>query len=178
MTRHVMLDLETLSSQKNAAIIQLAAVSFDAQTGAVYSEFNRFTNDIFGHVAADTVAWWMQQDFAPQLGKLLQTSGVPTAQALADFCGWCSSQTIEAIWSHGATFDLPVVGSALAAAGLKTPWRYSAERDTRTLYALAPGGMPAVRSVAGTKHDALYDCHVQVKQVVGALAALRSGLAK
>lgn len=171
-----MLDLETISSRKNAAIIQIAAVSFDPLDGEVRSEFNRYVNTVpdYAHISVDTIAWWFQQKFAAQLGKSIQESGIPLEQALADFSSWYAAQTDnEAIWSHGATFDLPVMCSALSACGIKQPWHYRAERDTRTLYALAPGGMPAVSGVAGVEHDALYDCHVQLKQVVGALVALR-----
>jgi hypothetical protein len=176
-TTQAMLDLETLSARKNAAIVQIAAVAFDPQDGEIRSEFNRFVNTTYpeADISIDTIAWWMQQSFAPQLGKLIAENGVPLVNALQDFCTWYAGQTVEAIWSHGATFDLPVTCSALAACGIKQPWSYRAERDTRTLYALAPGGMPAVTGVAGTQHDALYDCHIQLKQVVGALAALKGG---
>jgi exodeoxyribonuclease VIII len=180
---HVMLDLETLSTRKNAAIVQLAAVAFNPETGETLSEFSGYVRDIppYAHVDPGTVAWWLTQDAAAQLGKGMSECGVLLAQALSDFVAWYgalpgvsgSASPVEAIWSHGATFDLPVLCSALDACCIKQPWSYKAERDTRTLYALAPGGMPAVAGVAGVKHDALYDCHVQVKQVVGALAALR-----
>lgn len=175
-TSHVMIDLETLSSRKNAAIIQIAAVSFDPFDGAIRDEFNRYVNTVpeYAHIDVATVGWWFQQKFAAQLGKSMQMSGISLEQALVDFCAWYAGQTgNEAIWSHGATFDLPVMCSALAACNIKQPWHDRAERDTRTLYALAPGGMPTVTGVAGVEHDALYDCHVQIKQVVGALASLR-----
>lgn len=179
MTRHVMIDLETLSTRKNAAIVQVAAVSFDSLTGEEHAFFSRFVCDIpaYAHVDPGTIAWWLQQDAASFLGKGMAEAAVNVytlAAVLGELCGWLREQAAEAVWSHGATFDLTVLDSAFAALQVSRPWGYKAERDTRTLYALAPGGMPAVVGIPGQKHDALYDCRVQLKQVVGALAALRA----
>jgi exodeoxyribonuclease VIII len=179
---HVMLDLETLSTRKNAAIIQIAAIAFDPSTGATLpASFNAFVNDLHqdSHVDISTIAWWLQQDQAARLGAAIEQQGITLGRALLDFSQWYAALgAVEAIWSHGATFDLPVLCSALASCGYKQPWSYRAERDTRTLFALAPGGMPAVVGTpGGQKHDALYDCEIQIKQVVGALAALRGAAA-
>lgn len=172
--RHVMLDLETLSSSKDAAIIQVAAVVFDPSTGEHMAQFDAVSSDLVGRVNPKTVAWWMQQKQAAKLGARISSEGIPTKRVLADFIEWFRGLgPVEAIWSHGATFDLPVMCSALAACDLEQPWHYRAERDTRTLYALAPGGMPEVVRDEDQVHDALYDCKLQIAQVVGALRALR-----
>lgn len=170
--KDVMLDLETLSTAKDAAILQIAAVQFDRTTGETGIEFNVHVRRPTGHVDTDTVLWWMQQAQAAPLGRAAST-GESEAEALAQFGEFVRLVAPEALWSHGATFDIVVLGSAYRRAALAQPWSYRIERDTRTLYALAPGGMPRVEQDPNHVHDALYDCHVQIKQVVGALAALR-----
>lgn len=176
---HVMLDLETLSTRKNAAIVQIAAIAFDPLTGdiplPVTGKFNRFVIDTDGYIDPRTVAWWMQQKTAASLGKKIETCGVALDGALHDLREWYQEQpNVAAVWSHGATFDIPIVEQRCSELGLQTPWHYRHPRDTRTLFALAPGGMPAVQGHGGElTHDALYDCEIQIKQVVGALAALR-----
>lgn len=183
MSTHVMLDLETLSTRKNAAIMQIAAIAFDPLVGADRiadgrgaREFNVFVRDIpeHAHVDPTTVAWWMQQGVAASLGKKIETTGVHLDAALISFSKWYAGLgPVEAIWSHGATFDIPIVETHCNELGISVPWSYRAPRDTRTLFALAPGGMPAVQGYGGAlTHDALYDCEIQIKQVVGALAAL------
>lgn len=177
---HVMLDLETLSTRKNAAIIQIAAIAFDPTAGADpaasgWQSFNRYVIDNEGHVNPRTVAWWMQQPTAASIGKKIETTGVSLDEALRDLHEWYKNQSnVEAVWSHGATFDIPIIEQRCAELGREIPWHYRHPRDTRTLYALAPGGMPAVEGYGGAlTHDALFDCEIQIKQVVGALAALR-----
>jgi hypothetical protein len=189
VTCHVMLDLETLSTRKNAAIVQIAAIAFDPTTGAhlpgyegAPSEtFNRFVRQQYdgAHIDPATVAWWMQQPTAASLGKKIETTGVDIGRALYELGEWYAKQPdVVAVWSHGATFDISIVEFHCAVIGLKIPWHYRHPRDTRTLFALAPGGMPAVQGYGGAlTHDALYDCEIQIKQVVGALAALRDSQA-
>jgi 3'-5' exoribonuclease-like protein len=179
MNMHVMLDLETLSTRKNAAIIQIAAVVFDSETGAPRGSFNVFVRDFpaYCHVDPGTVAWWLQQKAAATIGAGMSAGG-SLQDALEKFCAWFAALgPVEAIWSHGATFDIPVLCSALAACNVAQPWSYRAERDTRTLYALAPGGMPSIGRDPARTHDALYDCEMQIQEVVGALRALRGELA-
>lgn len=192
MAKHVMIDLETLSKRTNAVITQLAAVAFDSETGEILSRFNAFVKESLdlsasdGHLDVDTVAWWLTQKAAPELGAALLEQGRPLSSVLSDFVAWFIDQdhrvglelrqgAVEGVWSHGATFDLPILTSAFERCEyqIAVPWGYRLPRDTRTLYALAPGGMPTVAVDETRKHDALYDCEVQVQQVVGALKALR-----
>jgi exodeoxyribonuclease VIII len=184
----IMIDLETLSLRKDAAIIQLAAVAFDPETGELGAAFNAYIRDPSGHVDAQTVAWWMQQAHAPKIGAAVASAeSVAEIGALLAFASWLDAVAqrldapdggpgVVAMWSHGATFDVVVLENAYSRCGRAggKPWSYKIERDTRTLYALAPGGMPVITDLDETrKHDAAYDCEIQVRQVVGALAALR-----
>jgi exodeoxyribonuclease VIII len=178
-----MLDLETLSTRKNAAIVQIAAIAFDPRDGRIESintgrprAFNAFVIDREGHIDPKTVAWWMQQKPAASLGKKIETTGVLLDEALRDLKDWYEEQDAEAVWSHGATFDIAIIEQRCAEIGRPVPWHYRHPRDTRTLFALAPGGMPAVPGNPELTHDALYDCEIQIKQVVGALAALRGAM--
>lgn len=175
---HIMLDLETLSTRKDAAIIQIAARAFDPETGELGAEFCAFIKNPTGHVDVQTVAWWMQQVPAAAIGAAVASDDAyPELRALECFASWLGMQAPAGgwaeLWSHGATFDIVLLENAYTRNGLAKPWSYRVERDTRTLYAHAPGGMPTVPQDPQRKHDARYDCEVQIKQVVGALAALR-----
>jgi hypothetical protein len=174
-----MIDLETLSKRSDAAIVQIAAVAFDPETGEILSRFNRHvfeTNEEFvGHIDVDTVAWWLTQAGAAHLGNMILKNGSRIGSALLDLSDWFGvlGSDVEAVWAHGATFDFPILESALERCGFMKPWHYRTPRDTRTLFAFAPGGCPVVAVDETRKHDALYDCEIQVQQVCGALAALR-----
>lgn len=185
---HVMLDLETLSLRTDACIIQIAAIAFDLETGELGPRFNAYVNESLlvgakvGHIDVSTVGFWMQQNFAPTLGKAITDEDEMQylSGALCNFVEWYEAVeaevpegVIEGLWSHGAGFDVPILSSAFYRAEVgPVPWHYRAPRDTRTLYALAPGGMPRPPKDETRKHDAQYDCECQIAQVCAAYAAL------
>lgn len=195
---HVMLDLETLSTRSDAAIIQIAAIAFDIDTGELGPRFNAYVNESclvgakVGHIDVSTVGFWMRQKFGPTLGATITDEDEQRglAEALNEFDQWFANlaeDTCEhdatpvvelsediSLWSHGAGFDIPILASAYARAEVgDVPWHYRAPRDTRTLFALAPGGMPRPPKDATREHDAQYDCEYQISQVVEAWGQVR-----
>lgn len=172
---HVMIDLETLSSRKNAAVIQLSAVKFDPRSSEIEtSRFNAYVWHKTGHISISTVAWWMQQPNAQMMGRMLKETGKPAADVLLDFATWLGpSGGFGGIWSHGASFDLAVLTSLYDESGLRVPWEYKAERDTRTIFWLV-GGAPEVKSDDLIEHDGLGDCIYQVRQIQDSLSMLKA----
>lgn len=174
---NLMIDLETFGKRTDAAIVQIAAVWFDPETGAIGSTFDAVIRNSSGSVDIDTVAWWLQQAHAPVLGAKLAdpSQSGDEAELLAEFCRFVNVHgDVERVWAHGGTsFDFPILQSALERYGLEVPWGYRAPRDTRSLYDLAPGGMPRPPKDETRAHDALYDCEYQIAQVCEALKALR-----
>lgn len=190
---HVMLDLETLSTRTDAAIVQIAAIAFDIETGELGPRFSAYVREdavigqAVGHVDLRTVGWWLQQKQAATLGSALTDEDMylPLAEALGAFAEWWEQGTddveqtcIEALWAHGATFDIPILQTAFEVRCPevyegKVPWHYRAPRDTRTLFAVAPGGMPRPPKDETREHDAQYDCEYQIAQVCAAHKALR-----
>jgi hypothetical protein len=178
---NLMFDLETLGKRTDAAITQISAAWFDPETGEIGGTFDGLIRNSGGTVDIDTVAWWLQQAHAPVLGAKLSdpSQAGDEAAVLAEFCAFVRVHGEPArVWAHGGTgFDFPILRSALDRHDLATPWGYRAPRDTRSLYDLAPGGCPSVPVDETRKHDAAYDCEVQVAQVCGALRALRDAVA-
>jgi hypothetical protein len=174
MTAHIMLDLETLASTEDAAIIQIAAVAFDPVSGEIASEFSVHVRHPSGRIDPGTVFWWMQQAAAPTVAKACEASTYDTKGALVAFASWVVGQgEIGGVWSFPASFDLPVLSSAYARenAGPK-PWHYRAERCARTVLALAGfkgKDRPDVPAPEGYQaHDALSDCRMQVRWLIAA----------
>lgn len=187
---HVMIDIETLSTRADAAIVQIAAVVFDPETGELprncaTAPFNEACMpDETDHIDPRTVGWWAKQKACASVLGALGEDTPSVWEVLHGLEEWfetlvANGLDVVAVWSHGATFDLPILEFAFRRhRSDRPPWAYRSPRDTRTLYALAPGGMPAVEKDPEREHDALYDCEVQVKQVVRALAALRQQAAE
>jgi exodeoxyribonuclease VIII len=187
INENVMLDLETLSTLPNAAIVSIAAVYFDPLTGELGKEFERSITlksaMEFGLVDGKTLAWWMKQsDAARQIFNEEQCTDLKSA--LYAFCNWLTmnSNSLKGgtpnvqIWGNGATFDNVILSSAYDSINFKKPWPYSGDRDVRTLVELGKtlrGIDPRnIITFAGTPHNALDDAKHQVKYVSEIFKAL------
>jgi exodeoxyribonuclease VIII len=179
-----MIDLETLGTKPNARILQIAAVAFEAQPrGRIHNDkaFSAYIKeDERGTVDISTFKWWLGQS-AEARGRMIDgLTHKAQAERLALLelstnwpkkLGIESWREFEGIWSHGASFDVPLLASAYARNGQNPPWFYSAVRDTRTLFMLA-GGAPQVDTTGMVAHDAVDDCVAQCMQVTKALSIL------
>ena len=87
MTVNVMLDLETLSTSTDAAVIAIGAVAFDEN--AVHTDESFYVaidlNDAIyhGHVSGDTLKWWMWQSSEAKKASFEGTT--PVVNALVQF---------------------------------------------------------------------------------------------
>lgn len=173
----VMLDLETLGTSPGCAVLSLGAVEFDldpdASQGGVLRSFKYNVSlqsclDVGLTVEGATVEWWLQQSQAAQLGLLVpQPSPLPLVLgAWSEWFAGCQGGAKAArLWSHGASFDPPLLQACYRAcgSGFKEPWNYKLVRDTRTLFDLT--GVKLEPPAQGVAHDALDDCLAQVAAV-------------
>ncbi len=182
--QHVMLDLETWGTVPGCAIRSIGAVVFDPHgTGnelrdckasrdlTFYLNITDDSNELFGLRREDsTVAWWASQSEAAK--SALMANQVSLNGALADFTEWWRSHNVVLLWSHGASFDVPVLAVAYHLGGLKPPWDYRKVRDTRTLYDITALPMNA-RTNIGVAHNALDDAITQAMDVQSSYRVLR-----
>lgn len=174
----VMLDLETLSTKKNAAIAAIGAVGF-TNTGVSDQSFYRVIKlqsceDLGLHISASTVGWWVQQD-AQARAMFADKGAVSLTQALADFTGWYASISGDEVWGNGSDFDNVILTSAYDAVKIARPWMYHQDRCFRTLknlprkevYDAAAAQVPTV-----VKHNALDDAAWQAAVAVRLFSAL------
>ena len=115
--RDVMLDLETLGTGTNSAIVQIAAVAFDIETGETGSPFNCYltleeqTRDMGRQVNTESIAWWLTMSEAARYtlsNNLYQHSVSPEAALLA-FNHFYSNNKVKTIWGNGSTFDVTLL---------------------------------------------------------------------
>jgi len=178
-----MIDLETLGTRPDAAIIQIGAVLFEPVSGGkVLNDkgFNRHVliQDGTGTIDHSTVAWWMQEKSVNKMGEALATKAIGLGAALEDLVAWpvkvgvSSWEVIEGVWANPVDFDLPILRSAFAKFSASPPWDRHASRDARTLFQLV-GGRPDVDMTGFTYHDALDDAVVQAMAVQKAMSLLK-----
>ena len=179
----VMLDLETFGNGINAAIVQLAVQPFDTLTGefdrALGRKYNVSLDSCLaagGRVDESTIAWWVGQ--AKAGNTMPSGEGAPIEDVLRNLRqvlngGSASPVTAKfTVWSQGANFDIPIVDGYCQRLGIRSPWRYSAARDTRTVYELAQE-RGWQKAVGEPTHDALEDCWRQIEELRDALGVVR-----
>lgn len=187
MSRHIMVDIETLSTRPDAAITQIAAAEFVPLPEPPFAEvplairtFNAHVDfdldDSRFHVSKSTLLWWIGQSTEARERFIDgQSDALRIRSTLVHLNGWWPSGETK-IWSHGAAFDIAILHHAFDVCAIRAPWHYRSVRDTRTLFDLAfgpqgdvPEPPPSPDHVA---HDALCDVHRQIWQVQEAYRAL------
>jgi len=170
--KHTMLDLETMGISAGCAIMSIGAVEFDPESQTLGRTFYRTVDlqsclDVGLRIDASTLYWWLEQSDEARKA-LTVTCGLPLSIVLDDFSEWFDPNCT--LWSHGLTFDLPVLQAAYEALKTPVPWQFRNARDTRTIFDLA--GVRMAKG-AGTHHNALDDARNQADAVIEAYQKLR-----
>ncbi|TJR21041.1 exonuclease [Escherichia coli] len=168
---HLMIDLETMGKNPDAPINALAGKFFDPATGEMGPEFSK-TIDLEtagGVIDRDTIKWWLKQSREAQSDIL--TDEIPLDDALLqlrEFIDENSGEFFVQVWGNGANFDNVILRRSYERQGIPCPWRYTNDRDVRTMVALGLVMDFDARSVItfeGERHNALHDTRYQAKYV-------------
>lgn len=166
-----MLDLETLSSENNAAIVTIGAVRFDLISGSVWDTpdgtfyrviIPKSSQKAGGHIDGNTFVWWLNQEEAARK-SLLSEEAVPIEVALKDFSSWLRDIPCQGLWGNGADFDNTILRSSYDRLGWTAPWSHKINRCHRTMRSLAPN---IKRPEMGVKHNALDDAIAQAHHLI------------
>lgn len=175
----VMIDLETLATSPDAAILSIGAVRFDPfgneATDPEHDEFYLRVDvdscDSLNLTVSDaTIEWWSKQSQEAQDEAFNPENRIHIKDAfeqLYKFCWGCKT-----VWSNGAAFDVVICETIFNRIGKKVPWDYWQVRDCRTLFdqeiiRIDPQ-KPAI-----TAHNALADALAQAISVQNVLRKLR-----
>lgn len=171
---NLMIDIETLSTAKNAAIVSIGAVFFNPGTDELGRNFYQLVSqkscvDLGLDVSTDTLAWWQKQDDEVRIA-LNSNNGVHLAVALYNLSNFISSECGDkaVVWGNGPSFDCAILATAFNAVGMPLPWRYSNERCVRTIVDLGRTLLkmdPKHDKMIGPAHNALADAEHQAKYV-------------
>lgn len=174
----IMIDLETMSTAPDAAIVAIGAVQMDVETG-VGSTFYRVIDlqsalDYGGRLDASTIMRWMRQSDAARAAIQGTPPLAHLAAMLRDLRQWMADigpLDERRVWGNGAGFDLPILSSASRRLGQDTPlWHHWNERCYRTLKNLHRQ-IPAGERI-GTLHNALDDALHQAHHWVVIMRAM------
>lgn len=166
MAKHIMLDLETMGNDSDAAIVAIGAVAFEEDVGlqsAFYTAVKLESSVYHGlAISPSTVLWWLEQS-----KEARQALTSPEAMDLRDALGAFSRFVSEnggdkaQVWGNGAAFDNVIIRNAYKAVKLDVPWPFWNDRCYRTLRALNTS--VKVPDRGGVHHNALDDAKYQAE---------------
>lgn len=166
---HLMVDLETFGNQPYSAIVSIAAVKFNLETGDI-DEDNIFYEridlqsclDIGLAVNADTILWWMGQ--STEAREELVKDNYYIGDVLHHFEYFLRQDCIEDIqlWGNSARFDLGILSNAYEKTKMEAPWHFRNERDVRTLVSFKPE-IKKSAEFKGVQHNPIDDCKYQIE---------------
>ncbi len=172
--KDIMLDIETLSTDSNAAVLSISAVQFDLQTGDVGSEFEIALKlgqqQLNGAVIdGDTVMWWFNQE-DKAIKSITSMRPVGVGNALDQFNEWIENLGPKLndmnLWGNGSNFDCVITRNLYKRQGKKFILPYWCDKDVRTVVNLLDID---TRDYAfkGVKHNGIDDCKHQINYCCG-----------
>jgi len=164
---NIMIDLETLGTEADAAVVAIGACAFGPDVDAEEPEFYMIIDmedaARYGSISAGTVKWWLKQSRAAR-EAITMANGVTLPGALLAFRQYLGrfGRNIL-VWGNGSGFDCVILANAYKAVGEVPPWSPFKDRDLRTLLDLArsKGLNPDSITRQGTHHNALDDARHQ-----------------
>ena len=165
---NIMLDLETMATSSNAAIVAIGAVKFDVDFG-VTERFYRVI-DLQScikrglEVDASTEKWWSTQSEAARK-EIAGENGTPQTKlrsSLKAFMVWIGKGDIQ-MWGNGSDFDNTIMRNAYQKYSINNPWDYRHNRCYRTMIASFPNvEVPKI----GILHKAVDDAEYQANRLI------------
>lgn len=158
-----MLDIETVGAKSYSAILSIAAVEFDIETGETGREFNKKVDlqsciDLGLQLDGETIYWWLKQDNEARK-NVANGNKILIKEVLKQFSEFYRAKYI---WGNSARFDCGLLVDAYNSAKIAPPFAFWSEMDVRTLSNLKPEIKKSTEFV-GIRHNAIDDCKHQIK---------------
>lgn len=174
-SRHIMVDIETLSTAKNAVVLSIGAVEFDVFTGEIKGKFYRqlkLDEQSQRHISMGTLQWWAKQrnDGCDDLLAISDEDKASVTASLLDLLWFIYGSSEKDftqdlnVWACDPDFDLEILSTLYQDVGLKAPWSYYETRSVRTIRSMAKT-FGISQPKLPVSHNALDDCIRQVAEI-------------
>lgn len=180
MASHIMIDIESLDTSPYCVILTIGAVRFDPRGDGIVEklelrptiedqteQYGRIIND-------DTIRWWGTQNPAALEEAMGDNDREPLKDCMEKLYKFCWNR--QAVWSHGAPFDVVVMETAMRQTLTERPnpipWPFYTVRDTRTLFEIAGVSLKDKKYSTKTTHKAVEDAAHQAMVVQDAYKKL------
>ncbi len=176
--KRAMIDIETLSSFPDAAVISLGLVGFDDSTILHRETLAIGVEEWHGHIDPRTVKWWSEQEPAAVATSFRPERPCTAAFALLRLKEFAREFCKDECWANGPQFDLVILRSwwKRCANEDSFPVHYRTWRDCRTIWTLAKDkgiDLSPAWQLPGVAHDPGVDAERQATAVQLSLRGLR-----
>ena len=177
MNSDCMIDLETLATSTDAAILTIGAVKFDPFGSEIkepamdsfYCKVDLDSCDELGLVTNDdTIAWWANQSKEAQEAAFDPEGRIHIRDAFQQLYKFCWGA--KRVWSNGVGFDIIICEHVFKKLNKAVPWKFWETRDVRTAFDL---GINPQRPPV-TAHHALEDAWNQAVGIQNVYNTLRT----
>jgi len=168
MTMKCMIDLETLGLDRDAVFFEIGAVFFDDTQIILKSDIRIDVVDALCHgltINPKTVEWWKDRERTGMKIPHTLRSGLTLLYSTMKEMG------VTEVWANSPSFDLEKLKYAGNLLGIDAPWRYSMERDFRTIRKVYEKSRPPIAMREAT-HGAIDDAFDQTTALMKMLQAL------
>lgn len=172
----LMVDIETLGTDRNSAICSVGWAVFDESqvvtSWVVRMDWNEQLHEFCRRIDPNTLRWWLEQTPAAQSHLVHMGVEVRTERLHELLQETIRHNNIKTVWANGPGFDLKLLDDLFTNVGRPTPWAYRQERDYRTMRDIARLWGINVDSV-GIAHNAEHDAINQANLVIAVRNALK-----
>lgn len=171
--RHCMIDIETMGTTPNSAIVAIGAVMFDPVSGVIQKTDEAFYRELAWRcqnrrIDPDTQKWWDKQSYD---ARTCLTGVTSLVDALAELAAWLPKAC--RVWGNGATFDICILENAYRRLNIKLsdddkidiPWKFWNIRDCRTILDMYQSSIAGLGVMGAKEHNALGDAIHQARYV-------------
>jgi hypothetical protein len=168
---NIMIDLETMGTGSNAAIVAIGAVKFNSKGIAdeFYETVDLATSVEIGmEIEPDTEMWWLGQP--DKARKAITRDATDIGIVLNKFTAWVGDDV--KLWGNGADFDNVILANAYKLMGNRPPWAFYNNRCYRTVKNLLGKNIEYVKPKI--PHHAFWDAKAQAEHLIKILALVGS----
>ena len=163
MKKNIMIDLETMGSGSNAAIVAVGAVRFGK--GGIgetfYKKISLAESCSYGmEIDADTVIWWLKQSDEAR-AELTDGNTSPLLEVMTDFEKYLNDDDV--VWGNGSDFDNVILGNLWKSLDKEVPWKFWNSQCYRTM---KNTNRDVKMQRQGTHHNALDDAISQAEHLI------------
>ncbi len=174
----ISIDMETVSTERNAAILTLGACVVGESSEQFYMRASLASNEHHKRdINRETMLWWDKQDPSTRLEAFGGTDSL--LDVLDNFTLWAYRISTDLsdveLWSRGAGFDCEILQDAYMSCFGSYPFNFRKHMCQRTLQALMPVWLTGAVAPNLSKHNALADAFYQAQIIQAGLNNLSWG---